>query len=193
LWRTQVLPVIRVAQLEGFIYGSKRAPKKTLEVEKDSKKVVVPNPEYVTWHVCDQHVLTYLVTSLLREVLAGVASNSTAVDMWLAISKTFASQLRSRVLHLCNQLVAMKKGQQSITMYFSTMCGYVDEMAATGKPLDDDYIMSYIINGLNTNYNSLIKHVNGMIESISPENLYARLLDTEARLASQKAQQDQKD
>jgi hypothetical protein len=39
----------------------------------------------------DQHVLTYLVTSLSREVLAGVASNTTAADMWVAISKTFAS------------------------------------------------------------------------------------------------------
>jgi hypothetical protein len=53
LWRAQVLPVIRAAQLEGFIDVSKRAPEKTLEVKKDSKKVVVPNPEYVTWHLHD--------------------------------------------------------------------------------------------------------------------------------------------
>jgi hypothetical protein len=74
LWRAQVLPTIRATQLEGFIDGSDRAPEKTLEVEKDSKKVVVPNPEYVTWRVRDQYVLTYLVTSLLREVLAGIAA-----------------------------------------------------------------------------------------------------------------------
>jgi hypothetical protein len=45
--------VIRAAQLEGFIDVSERAPEKTLEVKKDSKKVVVPNPEYVTWHLHD--------------------------------------------------------------------------------------------------------------------------------------------
>jgi hypothetical protein len=73
-------------------------------------------------------------------------------------------------------------------MYFSTMPSYVDEMVDAGKPLDDDDIMSYILNGLDADYNSLIEHVNGMPKSISPENLYVRLLDTEARLASQKAQ-----
>jgi hypothetical protein len=52
--------------------------------------------------------------------------------------------------------VATKKGEVSITTYFSTMRGYADEMAATGKPLDDDDIVSYILNGLGVDYNSLI-------------------------------------
>jgi hypothetical protein len=88
----------------------------------------------------DQHVLTYLVTSLSREVLTGVASNTTAADMWVAISKTFASQSRARILHLRNQLVATKKGDMLVPAYFSTMRGYVDEMADVRKALDDDDI-----------------------------------------------------
>jgi hypothetical protein len=28
------------------------------------------------------------------------------------------------------------------------MRGYADEMAATGKPIDDDDVVSYILNGL---------------------------------------------
>jgi hypothetical protein len=102
LWRTQVLPAIRVTQLEWFIDGSKITPVKTLEVEEDSKKITVPNPEYVVWRVRDQHMLTYMVTSLSREVLAKVASASMAVEMWEVISKTFASQSRLRILHLRN-------------------------------------------------------------------------------------------
>jgi hypothetical protein len=67
-------------------------------------------------------------------------------------------------------------------MYF-TMCGYADEMVAAGKPLDDDDVISYILNGLDGDYNSLIEKVNGMTEPISPETLYSRLLDgTEACL-----------
>jgi hypothetical protein len=46
LWHTQVLPAIRVAQLEGFIDSSNKAPEKTLEIEKDAKKLVIPNPDY---------------------------------------------------------------------------------------------------------------------------------------------------
>jgi hypothetical protein len=180
LWCAQVLPVICAAQLEGFLDGSEKAPEKNLEIEKDFKKLTVPNPDYVVWRVCDQHVLTYLVTSLSREVLAGVASNATATIMWAAISRSFASQSRSRVLHLRNQLVATRKSDMSIASYFSTMRGYADEMAAAGKPIDDDDGVSYILNGLDAGYNSLIEQVNGMMETISPETLYSQLLDTEA-------------
>jgi hypothetical protein len=147
LWCVQALPVIRATQLEGFLDGFEKAPEKNLEIEKDSKKLTIPNPDYVVWHVSDQHILTYLVTSLSWEVLAGVASNVTAVTMWAAISQSFASQSRSRVLHLRNQLVATHKGDMSITLYFSTMRGYADEMAAARKPLGDDDVVSYILNG----------------------------------------------
>jgi hypothetical protein len=123
--------------------------------------------------------------------LAGVASNATAVTLWAAISQSFASQSRSRVLHLRNQLVATRKGNMSIASYFSTMRGYADEMAAAGKPIDDDDVVSYILNGLDADYNSLIEQVNGMTEMISPETLYSRLLDTEAQVASQKMQREQ--
>jgi hypothetical protein len=58
------------------------------------------------------------------------------------------------------------------------------------KPLDDDDIVSYILNCLDADYNLLIEQVNGMTDPISPETLYLRLLDTESCLASQKALKD---
>jgi hypothetical protein len=48
LWRAQVL---RVAQLEGFIEGSDKAPEKALEIEKDTKKLVILNPDYAVWRM----------------------------------------------------------------------------------------------------------------------------------------------
>jgi hypothetical protein len=121
LWRAQVLPAIRAAQFEGFLDGSEIEPPKKLTVEKDSKKMEVANPDYVTWHVRDQYVLTYLVTSLSREVLAGIPSCSTAAGLWTAITRSFASQSRSRILHLRTQIGNTRKGDMSMTMYFSKM------------------------------------------------------------------------
>jgi ethanolamine ammonia-lyase large subunit len=78
--------------------------------------------------------------------------------------------------------VATKKKEMFVTTYFSTMRGYANEMAVAGKPLDDDDddddIVSYILNGLDEDYNSLIEQINGMTDSISLETLYSRLLDT---------------
>jgi hypothetical protein len=161
-----VLLAIQAAQLEGFIDGSEKT------------------------HVWNQHVLTYLVTSLSHEVLTGVTSNCTSTDMWAAITKSFASQSRLSVLHLRNQLVATCKGDQSDSMHFSTMQGYTNEMVAAGKPLDDDDVVSYIMNGLDADYNSLIEQVNGMTKPISPETLYSCLLGTEVHLIMQKARRE---
>jgi hypothetical protein len=114
-----------------------------------------------------------------------------AATMWVAISQSFASQSWSCVLHLRNQLVMTRKGDMSIASYFSTIRGYTDEMVAAGKPLDDDDVISNIFNGLDADYNSLIEQVNGMTETISSETLYSRLLDTEARVVSQKMEREQ--
>jgi Na+/H+ antiporter NhaB len=73
------------------------------------------------------------------------------------------------------------------------MCGYADEMAVARKLPDDDDVISYILNSLDADYNSLIEQVNGMVEVISLEELYSCLLDTEARLVAQKAQWEQKE
>jgi hypothetical protein len=174
LWCAQVLPAIRAAQLEGFLDGSEKAPEKNLEIKKDSNKLTISNPGYAVWCVRDKHILTYLVTSLSRKVLVSVVSNATTATMWAAISRSFASQSQSRVLYL-----RTRKGDMSIASYFSTMRGYADEMAAARKPLDDDDVVSYILNGLDADYNSLIEQVNEMTETISPETLYSQLLDTE--------------
>jgi hypothetical protein len=85
------IPVSKKLTRRTIACGSEKAHVKNLEVEKASKMVTIMNPDYAGWRVRDQHVLTYLVTSLSREVLARVVSNSTSADMWAAITKMFAS------------------------------------------------------------------------------------------------------
>jgi hypothetical protein len=70
LWRAQVLPPIRGAQLEGILDGSVKASAKFLEVVKDDKsKEVVPNEAYATWLKQDQQVLGHLLNSITKDVL----------------------------------------------------------------------------------------------------------------------------
>ena len=51
LWEMAVLPVIRGAQIEGFITGEKKAPPQTISITKGDKGETVeePNPAYATW------------------------------------------------------------------------------------------------------------------------------------------------
>jgi len=79
LWKLQVLPAIRGAQLVGFIDGSSPAPSEEIATGTDGKKA--PNPAYSAWLALDQQVFSYLVTSLSKDVLKQVATCSTAAAL----------------------------------------------------------------------------------------------------------------
>ncbi|CAO2142934.1 unnamed protein product [Urochloa humidicola] len=55
LWKFQVLPAIRGAQLEGYL--DSKTPKPAMEItviDGDKKESKVPNPDYAKWVVQDQ-------------------------------------------------------------------------------------------------------------------------------------------
>lgn len=74
----------------------------------------------------------------------------------------------------------------TVAVYFSKMRGYADEMAVAGKKLDDDDIISYILAGLDYEYNSFVENVSNKSEPVNLSDLYAQLLSFEARIEAQK-------
>ena len=83
LWKIQVLPTIRGAQLIGYIDGSIQALATEIDDEKEKKKV--------PWLIQDQQVFSYLVSSLSREVLTQVATCTYAAQLWKALEDMYAS------------------------------------------------------------------------------------------------------
>jgi hypothetical protein len=61
------------------------------------------------------------------------------------------------------------------------MKGFADEMATAGKPLEDDDFISYVMAGLDQDYNSFVENITGKTE-ISMGALYSQLLAAEAQL-----------
>ena len=56
-------------------------------------------------------------------------------------------------------LVAAQKGSFSISEYFTKMKTLADDMASAGKRLDDEEIASYILAGLDVEYNPVVSAV----------------------------------
>uniref|UniRef100_A0A0D3HV43 Retrotransposon Copia-like N-terminal domain-containing protein n=1 Tax=Oryza barthii TaxID=65489 RepID=A0A0D3HV43_9ORYZ len=63
LWKTQILPAIRGARMEGYITGAKQAPAAEIDAKEGDKVVKVTNPAYETWVAEDQQVLGYILAS----------------------------------------------------------------------------------------------------------------------------------
>jgi hypothetical protein len=75
-----------------------------------------------------------------------------------------------------------------VAAYYNKMKGFTDEMAATEKPLEDEDFVSYVLAGLDQDYNSFVENVTRKAEEISLGALYSQFLAAEAKLELQNSQ-----
>jgi hypothetical protein len=72
VWKAQVKVVVCSARLLGHLNSDAKAPPHEITIkfdDKDGKESSVPNPTYEAWEVVDQRVLSYILSSLSKEVL----------------------------------------------------------------------------------------------------------------------------
>jgi hypothetical protein len=76
-------------------------------------------------------------------------------------------------------LAMTQKGNMMIFEYFTKMKSLPDEMASAGKALEDEELVSYIMAGLNFNFNPIMYAIVARVEPILVGELYAQLLSFE--------------
>ncbi|XP_072147998.1 uncharacterized protein [Setaria viridis] len=183
LWKAQVLPPIRGAQLIGILEGSVKAPSEFLEIVKEDKsKEIVSNPAYSSWLAQDQQILAFLFNSVTKDVLGQVATLSSSAEVWAALENMFSAQSRARVTHLRKQLSTLKKGSMTTSVYFNKMKAIAGELAGAGRKVEDDEMISFILTGLDSEYNPIVTSVMGRTDPIPLSELYAQVMAYETRL-----------
>ena len=184
LWRTQITPQLRGAGFFGYVDGSMPEPAKVVvSKDKDGKKETIPNPLHSVWIREDQQVLGYLLNNLSKEVLVQVTSIAHAHELWTTLASMFSSTSLSRVNIICASLTNTQKGQQSVASYFAYMRGLADELAAAGKPLPDDELISYILNGLDMEYQLLVSALDARVIPVTLDELFSMMSNFDQRVA----------
>ena len=69
--------------------------------------------------------------------------------------------------------------------YFTKMKGLADEMASAGRKLEDEELVSYILTGLDSDFNSVVSAVVARVEPITVPELYTQLVSFEQRVEMQ--------
>jgi hypothetical protein len=96
LWKAQVRAAIQGTRLQGFLSGNNKAPIVEIVIVKaDGKEEKRLNPAIEDWEATYQHVLSYLLSSLGKEVLSQVSYYITAAQAWAIIEGLFGSQTRA--------------------------------------------------------------------------------------------------
>jgi histone deacetylase 1/2 len=182
-WKAQMLSALRGAQLADWLEATAVPPAKFLPIDPakpdESPK---PNPEYASWVSKDQTVLSYVLTNLSKEILGHVNNEVTAKGTWAAIEGMFASQSRAKIITTRMALANVTKGTSTISEYYAKVKSLADEMAAAGKRLDDEEIISYLLNGLDQEYDPVSTVVANRVEPIAVSELFTQLVSHEQRL-----------
>jgi len=178
MWYAQVSATLKGAECWRYISPSATPPSEfiTPASPADSstpKPDPTPNPEYNKWIAKDQQVLSYLFSSLWKEIFGPVSSATTAATLWAAIQEQHASQSRARVISTRMALATALKGSSSMAEYYTKMKGLADDMASAVRKLDDEELVSYILTGLDIDYESVVTSVATRVEPITISELYA--------------------
>lgn len=188
LWSAQVLAAIRGARLDGHITGATAAP--SMEIEKtasDKATEKIVNPAYQEWFASDQQVLGFLLSTLSRDILTQVATASTAAQAWQQVCAMFTAQTKARSLNVRLTLTNTQKGNMSISEYCGKMKALADEIASSGKPLDEEDLVAYVLNGLDDDFEPVVSAIVARNESTTMAEVYSQLLNFENRQALRQA------
>jgi hypothetical protein len=123
LWHAQIMSAICVAQLQGFLDSTEKQPSKTITKIVDGAAITETNPTHIQWVAQDQSVLGYILVSLSREVLTGVATLTTSAEVWSTVVSMYASRTCAHFVQMCIAFSTFKKGTQSVVEFYSKMRG----------------------------------------------------------------------
>jgi hypothetical protein len=160
VWKALVVPALRGARVLDLVEGKEVVPAEKIEVEdSNQKKTIIKNPEYSAWIYRDQQVLRWLVNALSPDVLAHVIGLETSAKVWTALNTHVSAASKSRAQRLHGALNDTKKNDLSAEKHFAKMKMFASKLSAAGKPIDDDELLWYVLNGLGNSYNTLVTAV----------------------------------
>jgi DNA-directed RNA polymerase specialized sigma subunit len=126
-------------------------------------------------------------------VMSTVYGLNTSKQVWSALSNRFASQSTAHIAHIKRQQQSLSQGSKTCTEYLQFAKSLADQLAAVGKTIDDDDLISYVIGGLNSSFNAFVTVVsfNTQIKPLTFDDFQNELLNHEMLINQQQSDASQ--
>ncbi|GKV40995.1 hypothetical protein SLEP1_g48578 [Rubroshorea leprosula] len=168
-WKMQFTCLIAGYDLLGFLDGSNLCP-------------VATEPTYAPWAWQDQLLRHALITSISENITPYIAAAPTAQHAWETLANLYANRSRARVITLKERLQNMHRDGRSVSEYLCTLKAVADELGMIDRPLSDDDLIVYILNGLGPEFREIATSLRTRDTSLSFDDLHDRLVAHEESL-----------
>jgi hypothetical protein len=137
----------------------------------------------------DQANLSSIQGSLTPALVGLIVFAKTSHEAWTILERSFMSQSRARASALCRELGDCEKLDSTATEFYNKVKALADTLASIGQPLTDFEFNSFIVNGLDEEYDGLVEIINERSNStpMMAHEVYSRLLLTEQRVKARRA------
>ncbi|KAL5714518.1 hypothetical protein ACHQM5_016467 [Ranunculus cassubicifolius] len=183
-WLAQMLPMLKGKRLEGFVDGTNKCPPK-FKLDKNGTATTEVDPKYEEWHQQDQMILGWINNLLTIPVLCTVVRFKSSRATWLSLEKRYASQSQNRIMYLRNELFNTKGEGLSVSDYIDKINQLADDLALAGKPVEDDDLVTIIMNNVGPTYENTVSSAQARDTPIGYDDLVALLLSAEMRIKAQ--------
>lgn len=141
LWKQQILAAINGHELQNFIEGGSAVPERS-------------SSDYQAWHKQDQLLLSWLLSSMIENVLTRVVGCTRSHEVWKKIEEYFAAHNRAKVHQYKSELRTTKKGTRTIAEYLLRIKALVDALIAIGSEISEQEYIEIILEGLPKEYDA---------------------------------------
>lgn len=136
------------------------------------------------WKQIDQLLVSWLFSTISEDVLPEVVGLSTAKEEWDTLNQMFIQHHRMREIELRQKIQSCCKGTASMSHYIKQFKNLCDELDAIEKLLNDDDKVSWILKGLDRNYNVVLTNIHTRKNYPTFKEVLPVLLAQEALLQS---------
>jgi len=150
------------------------------ELDEAGKAKKMDNPK---WRKKDQLALSNIALALKPSEQEHIYSCTTAKTAWDCLKELYEGKGTHRFLSLLKS-IARAKLEEGVTMkdYIRGVRQTVEQLAEMGVKLEKAAVVGFILNGLPEGYRYLVVNLESQVQTISYEDLSARLMDEEKHM-----------
>nr|DAD43767.1 TPA_asm: hypothetical protein HUJ06_001997 [Nelumbo nucifera] len=100
----------------------------------------------------------------------------------MTLESIFATKSTTCAVHIRDDLVALRKGDSSMTDYLQTLKSYNDELFALREPLSTSQLIHHALEGLPSKYDALVTALSMRSTDVAFKELQGMLMQHKTRL-----------